>query len=85
MALSLYGPAQPGSDLRGVAGRRSGGTTLPPSFQQGSVNGQKHLIATALEDLADAADEQGFSAPAIVVIGEVVEQRILDAHPCQPR
>lgn len=44
-------------------------------IQQGSVNGQKHLIAT-LEDLADAAHEQGFSAPAIVVIGEVVDHRV---------
>ena len=56
------------------------GTTPAAIIQQGSVNGQKHLIAT-LEDLADAADEQGFSAPAIVVIGEVVEQRIPGCAP----
>ena len=49
-------------------------------MQQDSVNGQKHLIAT-LGDLVDAADEQGFSAPAIVVIGEVVEQRIPGCAP----
>ena len=56
------------------------GTTPAAIIQQGSVNGQKHLIAT-LEDLADAADEQGFNAPAIVVIGEVVEQRIPGCAP----
>ena len=44
-------------------------------IQQGSVNGQKQLIAS-LEDLASAAAEQNFGAPSIVVIGEVVSQRV---------
>ena len=55
-------------------------TTPAAIIQQGSVNGQKHLIAT-LEDLAEAAQQQGFSAPAIVVIGEVVEHRVPGCAP----
>ena len=46
-------------------------TTPAAIIQQGSVNGQKQLIAS-LEDLASAAAEQNFGAPSIVVIGEVV-------------
>jgi uroporphyrin-III C-methyltransferase len=51
------------------------GTTPAAIIQQGSVNGQKQLI-TSLEDLPSAAAEQGFDAPAIVVIGAVVSQRV---------
>jgi len=44
-------------------------------IQQGSVSGQKQLIAS-LTDLAEEAEAQGFGAPAIVVIGQVVAERV---------
>ncbi|WP_341885537.1 uroporphyrinogen-III C-methyltransferase [Synechococcus sp. UW140] len=49
-------------------------------IQQGTVNGQKQLIAT-LADLACSAEEQNFAAPAIVVIGAVVAQRVAACAP----
>jgi uroporphyrin-III C-methyltransferase len=56
------------------------GHTPAAIIQQGSVSGQKQLIAT-LVDLAAAAEEQGFCPPAIVVIGEVVGQRVAACAP----
>jgi uroporphyrin-III C-methyltransferase len=44
------------------------------------VQGQRLLIAT-LEELADQAEAEGFSSPSIVVVGEVVAQRVA---PCAP-
>jgi uroporphyrin-III C-methyltransferase len=44
-------------------------------IQQGSVSGQRLLIAP-LAELADAADAQQISAPAIVVVGQVVAERV---------
>jgi uroporphyrin-III C-methyltransferase len=44
-------------------------------IQQGSVSGQRLLIAP-LAELADAADAQQITAPAIVVVGQVVAERV---------
>jgi uroporphyrin-III C-methyltransferase len=44
-------------------------------IQQGTVRGQKQLISV-LAELADRAEEQGFASPSIVVLGEVVAQRV---------
>ena len=44
-------------------------------IQQGTVRGQRQLISV-LAELADRAEEQGFASPSIVVLGEVVAQRV---------
>jgi len=49
-------------------------------IQQGTVQGQRLLIAT-LEELADQAEAEGFSSPSIVVVGEVVAQRVASCAP----
>jgi len=43
--------------------------------QQGTVTGQRRLISV-LGELADHAEAQAFASPSIVVIGEVVNQRV---------
>ena len=44
-------------------------------IQQGTVRGQRQLLAPLLE-LASRVEEEGFGSPAIVVIGAVVAQRV---------
>jgi len=53
---------------------------LPPAtpaaiVQQGTVTGQRRLISV-LGALADQAEDAAFASPSIVVIGEVVNQRV---------
>jgi len=52
-----------------------GAETPAAVIQQGSVSGQRLLIAP-LAELADAADAQAITAPAIVVVGQVVDERV---------
>ena len=44
-------------------------------IQQGTVRGQRLLLAS-LGELADQVEAQGFASPSIVVVGEVVAQRV---------
>ena len=55
-------------------------TTPSAVIQQGTVLGQRTLLAP-LGELAERAGQEGFSSPAIVVIGEVVAQRIANCAP----
>jgi uroporphyrin-III C-methyltransferase len=48
--------------------------------QQGTVQGQR-LLVTTLGDLADRAEAEGFASPSIVVVGEVVAQRVPTCAP----
>jgi uroporphyrin-III C-methyltransferase len=49
-------------------------------IQQGTVQGQRLLVAT-LADLADQVEDQGFASPSIVVVGPVVAQRVAACAP----
>jgi uroporphyrin-III C-methyltransferase len=49
-------------------------------IQQGTVRGQRQLVAT-LADLADRAEAAAFASPSIVVIGAVVEERVESCAP----
>ena len=49
-------------------------------IQQGTVQGQRLLIRP-LAELADAVEAEGFSSPSIVVVGEVVNQRVSGCAP----
>ncbi len=44
-------------------------------IQQGTVRGQRELVSR-LGDLADRVEALGFGSPSIVVIGQVVEERV---------
>jgi uroporphyrin-III C-methyltransferase len=44
-------------------------------IQQGTVRGQRQLLAS-LGELADRVEAEGFESPAIVVIGQVVAERV---------
>ncbi|MCX5955379.1 MAG: uroporphyrinogen-III C-methyltransferase [Cyanobacteria bacterium] len=44
-------------------------------IQQGTVRGQR-LLLSSLGELADQVEAQGFISPSIVVVGEVVAQRV---------
>ncbi len=44
-------------------------------IQQGTVRGQR-LLLSSLAKLADQVEAQGFASPSIVVVGEVVAQRV---------
>lgn len=44
-------------------------------IQQGTVRGQRELVAS-LGVLADRVEQEGFESPAIVVIGQVVRERV---------
>lgn len=54
--------------------------TPAAAIQQGTVRGQ-HAVITVLADLATAVHDAGLSSPAIVVIGEVVNQRVSSCAP----
>jgi uroporphyrin-III C-methyltransferase len=49
-------------------------------IQQGTVQGQRLLIAS-LSELADRVEAEGFVSPSIVVVGEVVAQRVASCAP----
>jgi uroporphyrin-III C-methyltransferase len=49
-------------------------------IQQGTVQGQRLLIAS-LYELADRVEAEGFASPSIVVVGEVVAQRVASCAP----
>ncbi|MFM2205861.1 MAG: uroporphyrinogen-III C-methyltransferase [Cyanobacteriota bacterium] len=55
-------------------------STPAAAVQQGTVQGQRAVIAD-LEGLAVAVREAGLASPAIVVIGEVVNQRVVSCAP----
>ena len=48
--------------------------------QQGTVQGQR-LLTTSLAELPDRAEAEGFASPSIVVVGEVVNQRVAACAP----
>jgi len=56
------------------------GTTPAAVVQQGTVRGQRQLVAP-LAELAQQATAAGFASPSIVVIGEVVNQRVATCAP----
>jgi uroporphyrin-III C-methyltransferase len=56
------------------------GSTPAAVVQQGTVTGQRQLI-TALANLAERVEAEGFGSPAIVVIGAVVAERIPQCAP----
>jgi uroporphyrin-III C-methyltransferase len=49
-------------------------------IQQGTVRGQRQLVAP-LAELAERAKAEAFASPSIVVIGEVVAQRVPECAP----
>jgi uroporphyrin-III C-methyltransferase len=49
--------------------------TPAAAIQQGTVLGQRTLVAT-LEDLADRVAEEGLVSPSIVVVGQMVAERV---------
>ena len=51
------------------------GSTPAAVVQQGTVQGQRLLI-TRLDRLAAQVEAEGFSSPSIVVVGDVVNQRV---------
>jgi uroporphyrin-III C-methyltransferase len=71
-------------NLRRIAEELLAGGLAPHTpaavVQQGTVQGQRLLI-TSLEELADRVEAEGFAAPAIVVVGEVVNQRVAACAP----
>ncbi len=66
-------------NLRRIAEELMAGGLAPDTpaavIQQGTVRGQRQLISV-LAELADRVEEQGFASPSIVVLGEVVAQRV---------
>ena len=56
------------------------GSTPAAVVQQGTVRGQRDLVAP-LAELAELAAAAGFASPSIVVIGEVVNQRVAACAP----
>ncbi len=57
-----------------------GATTPAAVIQQGTVNGQREVV-TVLSELADRVEAEGFESPSIVVIGQVVEERVPTCAP----
>jgi uroporphyrin-III C-methyltransferase len=58
---------------------------LPPAtpaavIQQGTVRGQRQLVAT-LSDVAERVAAEGFASPSIVVVGAVVAERVPSCAP----
>ena len=49
-------------------------------IQQGTVRGQRQLVAT-LAVLADRVEAEAFASPSIVVVGAVVEERVASCAP----
>jgi len=57
-----------------------GPSTPAAVIQQGTVRGQRHLVAS-LGDLADRVEEEAIASPSIVVIGAVVAERVPECAP----
>ena len=55
-------------------------STAAAAVQQGTVRGQSSVIST-LAELDAAVREAGLSSPTIIVIGEVVNQRVISCAP----
>jgi len=55
-------------------------TTPAAVIQQGTVRGQRQLVAT-LEVLADRVEAEAFASPSIVVVGAVVQERVPSCAP----
>ena len=49
-------------------------------IQQGTVKGQRHLVC-ALGELADRAEAEAFASPSIVVVGQMVAERVEGVAP----
>ena len=62
-----------------LAGGLSGDTPAAV-IQQGTVSGQRLLLAP-LAELAQRVATEGFASPSVVVIGEVVAQRVATCAP----
>jgi uroporphyrin-III C-methyltransferase len=62
-----------------VAGGLSGATPAAV-IQQGTVKGQRHLVC-ALGELADRAEAEAFASPSIVVVGQMVAERVEGVAP----
>lgn len=62
-----------------LAGGLAAGTPAAV-IQQGTVRGQRHLVSS-LGVLADRVEAEGFGSPSIVVIGQVVGERIPECAP----
>lgn len=56
------------------------GDTPAAVIQQGTVRGQRLLLAP-LAELAEQVAQEGFASPSVVVIGEVVAQRVAACAP----
>ncbi|MCP9809028.1 uroporphyrinogen-III C-methyltransferase [Cyanobium sp. HWJ4-Hawea] len=69
-------------NLRRIAEELIAGGLAPDTpaavVQQGTVKGQRHLVSE-LALLADQAEAMGFCSPSIVVVGQVVAQRVESA------
>ncbi|MCP9850967.1 uroporphyrinogen-III C-methyltransferase [Cyanobium sp. Morenito 9A2] len=57
-----------------------GAATPAAVVQQGTVLGQRQLV-TVLGELADRVEAEDFGSPSVVVIGQVVEQRVPECAP----
>lgn len=55
-------------------------TTPAAVIQQGTVRGQRQLVAT-LAELADRVEAEAFASPSIVVVGAVVQERVPSCAP----
>ena len=62
-----------------VAGGLSGATPAAV-IQQGTVKGQRHLVC-ALGELADRVEAEAFASPSIVVVGQMVAERVEGVAP----
>jgi uroporphyrin-III C-methyltransferase len=71
-------------NLRRIAEELLAGGLAPDTpaavIQQGTVEGQRLLLSPLLE-LADQAEQQDFASPSIVLVGQVVAQRVVACSP----
>jgi uroporphyrin-III C-methyltransferase len=71
-------------NLRRIAEELLAGGLTPETpaavVQQGTVQGQRLLVSN-LGELADRVEAEGFASPSIVVVGEVVNQRVAVCAP----
>jgi uroporphyrin-III C-methyltransferase len=75
--MGLHNLARIAEEL--LAGGLAGATPVAV-VQQGTVQGQR-LLLTELGRLAEEVAAAGFASPAIVVVGEVVNQRVRECAP----
>ena len=71
-------------NLRRIAEELLAGGLAPQTpaavVQQGTVRGQR-LLVSSLAGLADRVEAEGFASPSIVVVGEMVRQRVAACAP----